>query len=694
MINTENDGQDLQQLIKETELMQSKLELEVQYKKNMAFLKQHSPYNYERFVNFKPKHQRVFIDNDNGVSLINIGSRTHAYDQDAKEFSKIQVEKFIDFPKRFTMGFKPTTIVNKDHIHPTICNQALEEYSALNFKTRYNKKDPIGLMVMIGCGLGYQLQEIIKHYDIRNLLIYDENQDSFYASLFTIDWKEIITQLTERGGKVKLHIGENPAETIKNIRGLPYDIGIYNMMTTYVYMHTDSVENKSFYKQFKSVFHLYGAALGFFDDEQIAMAHTIDCINNNYPVLVNNHDDKDQSLPAAIIVGNGPSLDTLVDFIKQAKDHYIIISCGSALTSLYRLGITPDIHVELERNLTVAEMLKLGTSREYTKKIPLLALNNVSPATADLFKKCHIAVKPNDNGATILSKLIDKNLFFELPLCNPTVTNCGLSYAIKLGFKKIYLAGTDLGKKDKNIHHSKHSLWHDMDLSREQGNDKYKETLSDYTHSQSEMTTEGNFCETVTTTAILDSSRHNMEAIISENPDISIYNPNDGALIRGAISIKPDDIKVESSISLEDKEKSLHNVLKRNFKTFNFKKIDLQEAKTKYTTIFFRARKGLDLPKKCDNMLDLTDYCYKVFKNIRVIEAADDTTAMLVRGSLQVHMGLLYYFCSRAENEKDFEKCYSIGKKYYDRLLNEASDLLRNDPFRLDNTMLLKQLIY
>jgi hypothetical protein len=687
-MSAEESQSDLTTLIKQAEKMQIKLEMEVQFSKNMAFFQKKVPEIYNKLANFKPEFQSIYISDDAQIGLVNLKSKTHAYKIEPKKFAKQQVEHYFNAPTRFTMGFHKSTIVNQGHIHPIICNDAIDEYSTLELGNHYDRNAPLGLMVMIGCGLGYQIEEIANNYDIRNLFIYDSNQDSFYASLYVTDWESIAKKFNAKGGKIKINVGEDHTLALAKMRLLSSDIGFYNMVTTYVYKHTENTENNLFFSQLKKDFHIYGSSIGFFDDEQVAFSHTITNLNRKLPILNSKKPGFENEVPPLIIVGNGPSLDNLVDFLKQAQDHYVIMSCGSSLTSLYNLGIKPDIHVELERNLTVALMLEKGTSAEFTKDITLLALNNVAPATIDLFKDTYLAAKPNDNGTTILNKLIGKSNFTQLEMCNPTVTNCGLSYAINLGFKEIYLAGIDLGKRNEKQHHSKYSIWSQMDEKRENDSEYNEETLDDYTYSQNEMIVEGNFCDEIKTTTILNNSRRNMEVLLEFYPHINVINPNDGALIKGAKPVQPADLVINE---VKDKSICLEKILTTKFTQFSIENISIEKIQNNYSHIFFNARKGLDLPETCDNINELMEHFNRIFKNLKAIEMVDETTVMLIQGSIQVHLALLFYFCSRMKKGEQFVESYKIGKKFYDRFLEEATHILKTEPLRLDDTGLLKE---
>ena len=96
-----------------------------------------------------------------------------------------------------------------------------------------------------------------------------------------------------------------------------------------------------------SRYSMQGLGLGFFDDEQQGFAHTIHNINAGYAFF--SHGADIENLPPVLLIGNGPSLDSHVNFIRQHQADSIIISCGTALSSLAKVGIKPDFHVEMER---------------------------------------------------------------------------------------------------------------------------------------------------------------------------------------------------------------------------------------------------------------------------------------------------------------------------------------------------------
>lgn len=681
----ENTHSTINDLMKQAESMQFRLELDVQFKKNMEFIRKGAPDIYVKIKNFKPNSLFLQANDPRDINLINAKSKHPVYPGDAKEFAKKQVESHLLDPARFNIFFKETQLVNPRHLHPESANKALSSYASLGLPLHYTPRNPVGLLIILGCGLAYHIVEIVNTSDIRNLIIYDRVMDSFYHSLFLVDWESIVRKVNEKGGKVKLFIGEEEQIALRKMRSLSYEIGMHNMVTHRVFKHTESIDNDKFYNAFKIQFPMQISSLGFYDDEQVSFSHTLHNINSNFPLL---NSYKEKTNYPVFVIGNGPSLDDLVTTIKENIENAVIISCGSAITTLYSLGIKPDIHVEVERNLGVAEMISFGTDIEYTKSIPLLAVNNVSPEVTKLFSNTFLAVKPNDLGASIINRIIEKSLYRELDLCNPTVTNCGLSYAVELGFKDIYLIGIDYGMPNKEAHHSKYSIWKKMDKKKEKNEALEKEAIEDYSYSNNQFEVKGNFIDKVITSTLLNTSKINSEVLIRENSNSRYYNPNNGAYIDGAKTIKKEDIKIKDKI--DNKKAYIDNLLKSNFSDMKFKKMTDKNIKNEYISPLIKSKKALILPERCESIIELHAQLNRIFNNIEKIASVNEASPMLIRGTFQVHSGMLAYYCSSAKSTVDFNRYYETGKNIYNDLIENIFLRLSEEPLSLDDSLALK----
>ncbi|MFL9598655.1 6-hydroxymethylpterin diphosphokinase MptE-like protein, partial [Aeromonas veronii] len=87
---------------------------------------------------------------------------------------------------------------------------------------------------------------------------------------------------------------------------------------------------------------------GFFDDNIYALAHSHTHLQDGIPFLKRWRNSSTFEQVPVFVVGNGPSLDQSIEFIRQHQQQAIIIACGTAVSALYKTGIKPDIYVAVE----------------------------------------------------------------------------------------------------------------------------------------------------------------------------------------------------------------------------------------------------------------------------------------------------------------------------------------------------------
>ncbi|WP_315981291.1 6-hydroxymethylpterin diphosphokinase MptE-like protein [Aliamphritea spongicola] len=149
---------------------------------------------------------------------------------------------------------------------------------------------------------------------------------------------------------------------------------IFNLSKYYIYYHYENNAMKQFINNFQRQMKKVTYGYGFYDDERVGLSHTIENTHRGYPVSrVSLLQRKDTVDVPVIIIGNGPSLDESINFIKANRERAIIISCGSSFGTLKRLGIKPHIHIEQERPQATYDWLKSSTDEEIRKGVYFLA---------------------------------------------------------------------------------------------------------------------------------------------------------------------------------------------------------------------------------------------------------------------------------------------------------------------------------
>lgn len=681
-----NPVDQLQELLRQAEMQNLQLQLEIRFKKNMAIFKVAAPEIYEQFHSYEPKELRLLYTDDAHLNLVNYTlNNKPVYPGDPKEFIDQQVRDFMALPSISSVNFAKTKIMNDAHIHAPMINYLIDAYAPFNETIKINCHQPIGMFLMTGTGLGYQLPQLLEKMDIYTLCIFDPHKDSFYASLHTIDWAEIISYFLRPHRMIKLLVGMESQDAMAELRLLTDRIGLHNVVFTFIYRHFGSTKEEEFINLYRKEFHLNATGTGFFDDEQVSFSHTIANLNNQTPIFLQKP-DKTEQLPPLLLVGNGPSLDKHIEFLQRNRTNAIVMSCGTALSSLAKRQIKPDFHVEMERNIDVKDWLEVGTQPEDREGVTLLCLNTCAPEVIKMFSDACIAKKPNDCGEIIIDDLVAKTCeganVRALPLCNPTVTNAGLSYALAMGFTQIYLVGVDLGMSPEGDHHSTLSPYHAL-AAKTQIKD-----LSPLENTKANYLIKGNFVEQVSTSVFLDSTRVNMQILLTyyerTKGGITVYNSNNGAFIKGTTPIPLEEIV--DFAPLENKQQLLAELKNTHFirppQSDSIKKPQVRQ----YLNNYFEMRKKIGLPKKMPDRKAFYERITQIFGLIREQRDKNSITTMLLRGSMHGYFTLLLRACLFQKDQAQYEKAYEIGRKAYMQFLTQCYDIMERNPLKLDDT--------
>ncbi len=392
---------------------------------------------------------RVVVEDDGSINAFIGGKKIYAYD--AKKLCKEQVETFKSKPKRLVVplfeleGTFGTTVHEK---YMTLLQKRLfsENRRMLN-EYKYDNKN-VPLMLVFGVGLGFHLIELIRTFNIQHMIAIELNPDIFRMSLSTIDWREIYDYFSKNGRTFTLIVSENFKEAKRQLIDKLMLINGCFYTYMFIFEHFEHETYKRLFDWMVQEIAKQPLTWGFFDDEVWSIEHTFSNVKQNIPVFAYMKKLSGNEIPV-FVVGSGPSLDKSISAIERNKDKALIISCGTGLAALYKKGITPDIHVEIERTKATYEYL-CEIDKRFLKKITIVGFNNLYPKVFKLGKRNFMALKANDAGALFFPKEFPH--FFN---SNPTVTAFGVALAAYLGFKNIYLFGVDLGVLDKEYHHSK-----------------------------------------------------------------------------------------------------------------------------------------------------------------------------------------------------------------------------------------------
>ncbi len=614
---------------------------------NLNLFKRYGSHFYEEYINYQPTSLKVGLDKNGQINLINIHNREPVYDENPKEFCLKQVNSYMVNPTYL----KTYHQVEGEHIeclfYQTAYLDEIKSQFAENMRRfQGNIYAPVGLMFINGCGLGFHIIELLKKLDVQNLCIIDNHKDSFYASLHTIDWGEILKYFSVPGRSLHIAIEQNFSTNILFIHRLLFEAGLHNAVNAFQYQHLHSLANEQFFNQLQQEYHSIINGFGFLEDEQISIAHTVANLNQNVPVL--NHYQTSATLPPVFLVGNGPSLDNLIDTLKVYQDRTIIISCGSAIGTLIKNNIMPDFHVEMERTNFTTDKLRAYGFNDTFKQINLLTLNTLPPDAIRLFKKAYMAIKDNDAGAQIINDYYNDTLPI-LKYCNPTCTNTGLSFALRLGFKHIFLVGIDLGMKNKREHHAKSSQYFD----------KSNELLYTLDSPDTMFSIKGNFSDEVYTTFILDKTRIFMSQLLSENNTSQVFNLNDGAFIEGATPYPYDQIdKIINYDLVINKNQLIEDTCQHHFSLVKKEPLTADMVKHQYLSPALDFLKKGIYQRDITSIEDLHQENQHYMQLLLKMAKRSPVSYSLIHGSMQMFFNLMEYACLGVQNDNELKHAY------------------------------------
>ncbi|WP_372966193.1 6-hydroxymethylpterin diphosphokinase MptE-like protein [Marinobacter sp.] len=317
----------------------------------------------------------------------------------------------------------------------------------------YCRGDFFPSLVFLGCGLGYHIEEVLNRAEVINAIVVEREPEKFAVSLYTVDWDKILKSFRKAGKTLTFAVGKAGSDAeIKALvhRHMVKDLPFYPFFSTY-YNHLADVEMAKGVLAASEDLAVLATNWSNYDNELIRIVNTVHNARSGMTYLAN-LGRKPIPFPMAV-VGSGPSLDGRMDSLKKMRDQLFLVSAGTGLKPLLAAGVTPDLHVELDPSYIIYQLHK-ELPQEVLKTIPLLAVNEVNPLVCGLFKSVTYFFK-SDN---MLPKLaVSESEAFSG--CNPTVTNAAVAIGEALGFKKIYLFGTDYGFKDESVHHARHSAW-------------------------------------------------------------------------------------------------------------------------------------------------------------------------------------------------------------------------------------------
>ena len=136
-----------------------------------------------------------------------------------------------------------------------------------------------------------------------------------------------------------------------------------------------------------------------------------------------------------VLMGIGPSLHELIPWVRQHREHLVVLAVSRAARALADAGITPDIFLSID-----PKELSFDVSRDmlaFWKDVVFVHSHHASPPLVAQWRGRKLYVGSRFFWPTPLN---EKTFSFS----GPTVTQWGVSVALEMGFSQLVFGGVDL----------------------------------------------------------------------------------------------------------------------------------------------------------------------------------------------------------------------------------------------------------
>jgi|GEM_PF-430826 len=515
-------------------------------------------------------------------------------------------------------------------------------------------------MAVFGIGLGLHIERLVEETQCHFPIFIEPNLEFLYHSLEFTDWWRIQESLAEREGQLYFQIRNSVEQLDRGLRDLIRFHGPAGFDSMVFYTHYDLPLFSNTIQMVVDKATITLAGFGFVDDEFYMLRHTYANLMSGESRLTQMTGKRVQPCPV-FVIGAGPSLDKHIEIIRANQDRAVIFSAGSAIRPLLAAGITPDLHLEIERNIEVMPLIQQPAEEFDLSSVTLIASSTVDPRMQAYFKQTAYFFR----AALSCAPLFAPNNECQPRGAGPTVVNAALGVAQDVGFREVYLFGVDLGTKMAGVHHASTS-WHN--------------TMDGF---ENEVTygvpVAGNFGGTVYSHRDLIWAKDELENIIqSWGRGRFYYNCSDGQRIKGTTSLMPRSIKIPP-IALEGGKEQVLDNLWQTFPVYSTEM--LQE---RWTTDAIMARIDAYLDEMVEALNDnpnLSDFMFldalqKIF--IPPKESGNLAWGHVFRGTMLMAMVGVTFYLNRIRGKADVEKASTIAREE----LIDLVEAMRADAYR------------
>ncbi|MBQ9273892.1 MAG: motility associated factor glycosyltransferase family protein [Succinivibrio sp.] len=653
--------------------------LEARFAANLEALERYDPDLHLIFAHRKLPAGYQFFCNADGVPNLRLPDGRTLYGADPEGYCQELVRGQLERTTLRTMRFRrEPDYLNQIHFRYLNESLTLLEEAPPEPAPCAAALGAVPCCYLLGTGLGYIAGALCAQLEMAALVVIEPDPNLFLASLYCFDWAGLLEFFHQEGRLISFYVGVGAEHFESALRDF-YEInGRFLSAHTLSIVHDQTAQMAALVAAINRSFHLYHASMGLFDDNLFNISHGCQALLHRRPFarLGLKLPEELRDVPY-FVVGNGPSLDKDIPFLRKHQDQALIIACGTALDTLYHAGIQPDFYGCTERAPHIKETIRAIPDQNFIASLMLLGTEVVHPWTLECFNDCLLFGKYGEAFYSLASRFLDDGCLISPTVgVNPLVGNLGLATSIMLGFKHTYFFGIDNGTrlKDGEMHSSYNAAYTKAGVTVK--GDLYK----------TDTTVPANFGGSCESTYIFILSRdylaQDIAAIQKVDPQRQYYNCSDGALIQGAVPLR--------SAALEMAMQEAPAVDKQAFKqalraqSISFAPDEEQCRKLCHAELFE------SLVEECRALWhplphSRAGYLLRMVKNAALLFSAEGTEREAASLALQGTVNSLFIVLQSALcRSADEALCLELGARLislYDHFLQDALTLYRSLPY-------------
>ncbi|MBA3988917.1 6-hydroxymethylpterin diphosphokinase MptE-like protein [Aliidiomarina maris] len=655
---------------------------------SLALLRDLKPHMADFFKQVKFVRWQPYVNQQGQLNLLDsaTGWPLKSDNQDA-ELTNLSIAQLSRTPGTYRTDGAVTESIRKNYRYYQLLTSFDTErakLSALPSKTMEGRSLPFPGLLLNGVGLGDELCAWLEQVELPNLsvaLLLESDEEKLYASFAASPWLSKLSQRLDLGNAFTFLL-DNPSFGYKDsMASVFYTLPGAGIAASLYLNFNNSAHGRKAMNSFIQAHQrlLYAAT---YDDNLYHINHAVANLRAGTRVLSKRVQDRETPI---ILVGNGPSLDQNMAWLKAHADQAIVVSCGTSIYTLYKAGLVPDFHSEIEIVKVVAEM-KQSMPTDVLKQIDLLATISAHPDLIAQFGQAHLIARKGLEVTNLLKlqQALPEGLIETLDGA-PTCVNLAACVFAEAGYQNLIFCGVDLAAREDGAHHASNSYYDDVNLKLLHGfaeKSKVAEHMLVEGFDGSQMTSKGEFI------FALDA----LAQIFKRFPAIKAVNLSRGAHIPG--TTWRDDNEFQLAVKQIDKGR---------FKTRFGKGFaptqpqgELYSAAHLVELVDYLASQMQRLEAQVERLeLGVFDY-FKAFRQLLVHAEADPAQwliALFARSSKFFEAQALayatrYYETHEVTAQEAFEQAFLIAFKHWQQFYRNAIADLQAEPYHFENSSL------